>query len=1050
MIDPRLLASIDSALDRFDISPGVTLNGVCYEFLPFLARYLAERFSLPILLGLQKDGSAPPIRDALLALGADSATISFYPGGEDPWASPAGFASPFQGFRYHALAGLAADELPRYFLAANDVLESGLPAPSALRGALLKVLPGSITYAGLCDWLNANLYERVSLVAEPGTYALRGSVIDIYPVNKSYPVRFDFFGETLEELREFDVHSQMGAAKLSFVEILSLAGDELGLVPVSEYFSRGYLVLQQIEDNRWRLADNLGALPGTVVSLGVDGFTDAKLSVEQMRERWKQFRDTDMVSSLATLVSSNETARNMAAAKFPEGAFELFDGDLPAGFASTQLGLFVISPNDFLYELYVQRPVLSRGAPSLASVRQHLEVISDGDPLVHIHHGVGRYRGLTQLSVSGAQRECLVLEYGGGDKIYVSTDKIASVLPYTTTEGANVRIDALGSGKWSRIRNQARRSAEEIVDHLAELYAQRASAVGPPRSPDDDLQLAFLRSFPFEDTRDQIRATEEILADMDRPQPMDRLLCGDVGFGKTEVAMRAAFKAVRGGGQVAVLAPTTILADQHLISFRSRLEPFAVITQLLSRFVSKSSQRQTLTDLAEGRADIIIGTHRLLSKDVHFKNLALLIVDEEHQFGVKHKEKMKELQVGVDVLSLSATPLPRTLHLSLAGIRDLSHLDSPPRERIPIITSVHYYDDALVKSAVGHELARGGQVYFVHNEIKSIHRVLRDLGELLPDVSMAVAHGQMPGHELEQAMLAFSEGKIQMLVCTSIIESGIDLPNVNTVIINGAHRLGLSQIYQIRGRVGRSSRQAYAYLLVRRRPPLTKEATKRLKTIERYAALGSGYAVALKDLEIRGTGNIFGHDQSGHVAAVGFDLYNKIVGGIIRERGLDGRAPGRQLLDPDDITISICPSAGIPADYVPDADVRLNLYRRISALEDDTDFESLTHELADRFGSPPSQVIDLVDSIRLRGICARLGISSVRFGQDRAILFCFSECVDPGSLLRQIQPVLQARGTDYRFIKKAHNEFCLSFTPSNKVTPLIDAIKLASVFIDNN
>jgi transcription-repair coupling factor (superfamily II helicase) len=637
------------------------------------------------------------------------------------------------------------------------------------------------------------------------------------------------------------------------------------------------------------------------------------------------------------------------------------------------------------------------------------------------------------LPVGGVKQECLEIEYQGGGKVYVSVDKISLVLPYSTEEGRTPAWDSLQSNRWARIQRQTRRSAEEVVDQLAELYAQRSLVLGIPFPVDDELQFEMEEAFPFEYTPDQSQATAEIKQDMELPRPMDRLLCGDVGFGKTELALRAAFKAVRGGYQAALLAPTTILADQHFISFRARLEPFAVNVQMLSRFISPTKQRKVLEEIEAGAVDLVIGTHRLLSPDVDYHKLGLLIIDEEHRFGVKQKERLKELRSNVDVLSLSATPIPRTLHFSLAGIRDISKLDSPPLERIPIITSVKYFSWELVQQAITRELGRGGQAFFVHSDVKSIALVARDLSERLPGISLGIAHGQMTARELEGTMLDFSDGKIQVLVCTSIIESGIDLPNVNTVIINNAHRFGLAQLYQIRGRVGRSNRQAYAHLLIPHRPKPTPEALKRLKTIERHTILGSGYAIALKDLEIRGTGNLFGIEQSGHVAAVGLDLYTKIVNDIIRERDLlpdEGPTFG---LPREEVTIqNIYPEARIPEAYVPDPHVRLNLYRRLAALESKAELSAFSEELLDRFGSMPEETEELLKATQLSILAAMLGIRAIRATTDN-VQIDFSAPDNPARLLELIRKYMEQQQFEYRFQKlKSKEDLRLTFSPNKR------------------
>ena len=1024
MIAPRLLKTTAETFKRLGVSPGTRLTGLPPALVPLVLSYLSTSVGLPVLAAFDSDEDALTARDVLLGMGNDQ-DVPFYPHTVIEDDAPPGFVSSLDIFRFAALARLAISPPVPYFLCSHDLLKAGLPPGDRIGDGLHTLRPGELTYEDFRTWLESNEYELVSLVTEPGTYALRGSIIDAFPVNEVGPVRLDFYGDRLEEIREFDVHSQISTMTRSVVTVLSMAPEDTTEVPVFDHFPDGWVLARQEGDDRWALSSSSSSEPGRTISLEFDLFESRTTSMDLMRERWNLLLKAEP-SATAFFIGDRDSFFDRAKDLLDGIPLQDVRGSYPVGFSSAPLGLYVLTPRELF-----QRPSMTwrsprKGVASLSTVQHHIDALEPGDPIIHVNHGIGRYEGLTHLKVGDALQECLVITYQGGDRVYVSTDKISLVFPYTVKGDGPLQLDSLNSGRWERVKRQTRRSAEEVVDYLAELYARRSVAEGIAQPLDDELQAEMEAAFPYQDTADQVRATEEIKRDMERPQPMDRLLCGDVGFGKTEVALRAAFKAIRGGGQVAFLVPTTILANQHLISFRARLSALAVNVAMLSRFVAPAEQRRIIGDISSGAIDLVIGTHRLLSNDVTFKQLTLLIIDEEHRFGVKQKERMKELKSSVDILSLTATPVPRTLHFSLAGIRDISRLDTPPLERMPIITSIQYHSSKLIQQAVAKEVQRNGQVYFVHNEVESIYRIERDLRELLPDTTIGVAHGQLGGKELEQTMLAFSEGQFQLLLCSSIIESGIDLPNVNTVIINNAHKFGLAQLYQIRGRVGRSHRQAYAHLLIKRRPKLKHDAAKRLKTIARYSALGSGYAIALRDLEIRGTGNLFGLEQSGHVAAVGLDLYTKIIQGILRERDWATDHAGVPRLAQEDVTIKMFPNAHIPVSYVSDPHLRLNLYRRLATMDNRGAVTDLRKELHDRFGAPTSEVEDLMHSVELRILATGLGVRSLRRSDNHEILLDFVKPADPSALLDRINTAMEQIGFNYRFLNLKNGELRLS------------------------
>ena len=624
--------------------------------------------------------------------------------------------------------------------------------------------------------------------------------------------------------------------------------------------------------------------------------------------------------------------------------------------------------------------------------------LSIGDFVVHFEHGIAIYQGIVHKSVGGSvEREYLELEYAAGDHLYVPVQQIDRVSRYVGAGDRSPSLHRLGTAEWSQVRERARKAIENIAQDLLEVYAAREVVRGHAFQPDTPWQADLESSFPYEETEDQTRAIYEVKSDMERPKPMDRLICGDVGYGKTEVALRAAFKAVMDGKQVAVLVPTTILAQQHYLTFQQRLDPFPIRVEMLSRFRSRKEQRLILEDMRTGKLDIVIGTHRLISKDVTFKDLGLLIIDEEQRFGVKHKERLKKMRSEVDVLTMTATPIPRTLHLSLSGVRDMSTIDTPPEQRLPIRTFVAEYDETLIRKAILRERDRGGQVFFVHNRVQEIERVANRLQEIVPEASLEVAHGQMDEGQLGRVMLEFSSGQYDVLVCTTIIESGLDIPNVNTIIIDQADSFGLAQLYQLRGRVGRSVNQAYAYLFYDKHVGLSLPSQKRLEAILEASELGAGFRVAMRDLEIRGAGEILGTQQHGHIAAVGFDLYCRLLAKAIqdlREGGDDLQHVPRALLgdaaqrEPQDLgaTIDLPLSAYLPSSYVEDAALRLSLYRRLAKLSELEEIDGVVEEFRDRFGPLPPVVDNLMYMLRLKVLADRAGVRSIAAERDFVVI----------------------------------------------------------------
>jgi transcription-repair coupling factor (superfamily II helicase) len=630
----------------------------------------------------------------------------------------------------------------------------------------------------------------------------------------------------------------------------------------------------------------------------------------------------------------------------------------------------LVTDRELFGTVRVRRPkALRRLVP-----RDLVERLTPGDLVVHVDHGVARYEQMLRRAGAGEDREYLELSFAGGDRIFVPVEQIQRVTRYAG--GDRPQLSRLGGGEWARAKDRVRKAVGELADELLALYAARATVQGTAFAPDTPWQAEMEASFPYEETPDQVRAIVDVKADMETVRPMDRLVVGDVGYGKTEVALRAAFKAVQDGRQVAVLVPTTVLAAQHHATFSQRFATFPMRVALLSRMVPGAEQARTLAGLADGTVDVVIGTHRLLSKDVRFRDLALVVVDEEQRFGVAAKERLKQLRREVDVLTLSATPIPRTLNLALAGIRDLSVIETPPEDRLPIQTRVAEASAGLVRDAIQRELDRGGQVFYVHNRVETIEAQAEQLRRLLPGARIIVGHGQMAEGTLDKVMLTFAAGDADVLVCTTIIESGLDIPNANTIIIDRADTLGLAQLYQLRGRVGRSSRRAYAYLLYRRRERLSDEARKRLQAIFNASELGAGFQIALSDLEIRGAGNILGGEQSGHMAAVGFDLYSRMLAEAVEERKArhEGREP---VIEPPSALVDLPVEAYLPDDYVPDEAQKLELYRKLARARTPGDLAAFRQEAADRFGPMPPPVVRLVEVAELRLAAEAAGVAAI-------------------------------------------------------------------------
>lgn len=704
-------------------------------------------------------------------------------------------------------------------------------------------------------------------------------------------------------------------------------------------------------------------------------------------------------------------------------------GSLSSGFRFDDEHFVLISEREFFGE----RKHTIRKEIAREDVFSSLSELNPGDLVVHLDHGVGRYHSLERLTIGRVANDFLHLEYAGGDKLYLPVYRLNRIQRYVGAEGAKPHLDRLGNqSAWEKTKAKAEKAVEEMAQELIELYAARKIAKGHSFSGPDETYLGFESEFPYEETRDQLRAIDEVSDDLEGEKPMDRLICGDVGFGKTEVALRAAFRVAMEGKQVGLLVPTTILAQQHFDTFSARLKNYPVRIDFLSRFKTPQEQKKVVEDLKTGNLDIVVGTHRLLSNDVQFKDLGLLVIDEEHRFGVNHKEKIKKFRNKVDVLTLTATPIPRTLQMSMAGIRDLSVINTPPLDRKSIHTTLAKFDDSLIRGAILKELDRGGQVFFVHNRVESIYAMGAYLKKLIPKARIEVGHGQMSEHQLEETMHRFQKQEFDVLLCTTIIESGLDIPNANTILINRADALGLAQLYQLRGRVGRSDRSAYAYLLVPGEDLITRDALKRLKVVKRFTDLGSGLKIALHDLEIRGAGNLLGSSQSGQIAAVGFELYTQLLEREVRR--LKGEAL-REEIDPE--IHSVLP-AYFPDDYVPSTGERLVLYKRLSGVQSSEERLQIETELVDRFGPLPPTAKNLLQIIDLKLLAKKCGVLALRLtGEKPSVEFSDNAPIHVDRLLKLVQ---KDRRLSFRPDQKLTIELRQDQDAIDEVTSLLAAL----------
>jgi transcription-repair coupling factor (superfamily II helicase) len=916
--------------------------------------------------------------------------------------------------RLALLNRLQREKGPHVIIATRAALDQAAPNPAALNSALLALRRGKRQpMERTIEVLASAGYERVAQVTTRGQFAVRGGILDVFSWQAQRPVRAEFFGDDVESLREFDVDTQTSVRNLQTIEILlGAAEDQTGTV--QDYIAPSHLrIAIEPEENDdaeiligegWLGGGDPEDFRGAFESCDIGDFAVGDFMLVEAKRAQFAARLRDWRAAQFRIVIYFQTEGEIE--RFREimgdtiAGVELVEGTLSRGFVFPDGNLVVLSAAELFgrYTTHGRRRL--QRAEKLTRNRAQIDFseLNEGDLVIHLEHGVGRFLQLTRMPTpSGELQEVLALEFANESRLYVPLEQAYLVSRYVGVGKKSPPLSSLADAKWARAKKNAAASIFDYAGKMLAVQAERETQLGHAFGPDTKWQSEFEHSFPFRETPDQLTAISATKRDMEQPRSMDRLICGDVGFGKTEVAIRAAFKAVMEGKQVVILAPTTVLAQQHFETFRQRMLDYPVRIEMLSRFRSHGEQRKIIQLLREGGVDIVIGTHRLISGDVIFKDLGLVVIDEEQRFGVLHKEKFKELFKLVDVLTLSATPIPRTLYLSLVGVKDMSTIETPPLNRLPVETVVCGYDERIIRDAINRELERQGQVYFLHNRVQSIQKVRDRIVELCPQARVEFGHGQMSADELESVMARFVAGTIDVLVCTTIIESGLDIPNANTIVIDRADRFGLADLYQLRGRVGRAEHKAYAYLLLPREMMTVGAARKRINAIKQYSSLGAGFRIAMRDLEIRGAGSILGTAQSGHIITVGFDLYCQLLKQAVAQlKGEKSRARLEVEVRFDFVAaneaefIEQGPEARVPAfiptSYVADPALRIQAYRHLAEITTREQWDRLRKEWRDRFGKFPVAVDNLLILTEIKLSAAKAGVTRVEVREGKLML----------------------------------------------------------------
>ena len=1006
----------------------ISIAGISGSLMAFVVDLLAQQYSQVLLIVPEKD-RADQLRDDCILVSPEK-RVNLYADAERHSATSLDMSGPISAVE--SLYSLVKGE-PGIVVASAEAVVSLLPAPSDFsRRSFTLMAGGEFPFQELLDRLEGWGFERKDFVEGYGDFAVRGGILDVFPFVGDHPLRIEFFGDTVESIREFEPLSQRSIRDVRSASIVAAfsAGDlENRPATILEYLSENAILLVDEITQCEREVDELfregvkGIIPWKEVldrgrtrpqvlhsSFQTSGqATDIhfgsspqpafhgsiRLLLENLRQdRTRAFRqiiacDTTEEEARLRELLEEEIREEEDGQEHWRGP-ELISEALHAGFVYPAASLTLFTEHEVFGRLKRRG---RRGRPRFRGFSQReVSRLKKGDFVVHADYGLGKFAGLQTIKVRGHDQEVMKILYEEDDALYVNLNFVNRVQKYSSQEGHKPKLTKLGTPQWDRTKARARKRIKDIARELIRLYATRKHEPGFAFSADSHWQKEMEASFIYEDTPDQSKATEAVKKDMQEAVPMDRLICGDVGFGKTEVAVRAAFKAALDGKQSAVLVPTTILAQQHYQTFVDRLGRYSVRVAALTRFRTKKEQQKTLEDLKEGSLDVVIGTHRLLSKDIVFKDLGLLIVDEEHRFGVTAKEKLRQLRASVDTLMLTATPIPRTLQFSLMGARDLSIINTPPRNRLPIVTEISELDLDLVREAVLKELHRAGQVYFIHDRIQTMDLLVLQLKKKIPEARFHMAHGQMKGHELEKTMVEFLERKYDVLVCTKIIESGIDIPRVNTIIINRADRFGLAELYQLRGRVGRSNVQAYAYLLTPPLATLPRAALQRLQSVQEFTELGSGFNLALRDMEIRGAGNLLGAEQSGFIMEMGFEMYQRVVEEAVHElkteefQGTFDKEIEKTVESKTETVLESDLEALIPDIYVESDQERLDIYRRLYQARTVDDVRILGEELKDRFGDFPEEVDLLLQQVKIKALTEQLRIPRVELVEHQLLL----------------------------------------------------------------
>lgn len=1032
---------IDSTQDK----PKIHLKGLVGSSLSYIITQTFKQTELPFLLIFNDKEEAAFYLNDLEQL-INKTDVLFYPGS---------YRRPYQIeetdnanvlLRAEVLNRINSRKKPAIIVTYPDALFEKVVTRKELERNTLKV---TVNDSLSIDFVNEVLFEykfkRVDFVTEPGEFSVRGGIVDVFSFSHDEPYRIEFFGDEVDSIRTFDVETQLSTEQIKKISIIPNVANkfldesrqsflkyiaqktvvfgknfELTLNRLDNFFSKAEDAFKQLSADikhaqPLELFCNSEALKKqlldfSIVEFGTAFVFNATQTIQHNTTPQPAFnKQFNLLIDNLNANNDNGYTNYIACVSVQQAKrfhdifedtaqhvhYKTITQSLYQGFIDHDNKIVVYTDHQ-IFERYHKFHLKNGYAKKQAITLKELTNLDIGDYVTHIDHGIGKFGGLQKIDVEGKKQEAIKLVYGERDILYLSIHSLHKITKFNGKDGAPPKIYKLGSKAWKTLKEKTKSRVKHIAFNLIKLYAKRKLEKGYQYKPDSYLQHELEASFIYEDTPDQITATADIKADMESERPMDRLICGDVGFGKTEVAIRAAFKAIDNGKQVAVLVPTTILAFQHNKTFTERLKEFAVTVDYVNRFRTAKEKRETLQKLEKGHVDIIIGTHQLVSKNVKFKDLGLLIVDEEQKFGVGVKEKLKTLQDNVDVLTLTATPIPRTLQFSLMAARDLSVITTPPPNRYPIESHVVRFGEEIIRDAVSYEIARGGQVYFIHNRIENIKEVAGMIQRLVPDAKIGIGHGRLDGKKLEELMLAFMNGDFDVLVSTTIVESGLDVPNANTIFINNANNFGLSDLHQMRGRVGRSNKKAFCYFITPEYSAMTNDARKRIQALEQFTELGSGFNIAMKDLEIRGAGDLLGGEQSGFINEIGFDTYQKILNEAIEELKENEfkdlyNEPTENKTYVKDITIDTDFELLFPDDYVNNITERLNLYTQLNNLKTEDELAQFETQLIDRFGELPIQVVDLINSVRIKWIATKLGVEKVIMKQGKLISYFIND-----------------------------------------------------------